>query len=105
VPAKVRHVGALERLHCLKTFPLFSALPPDELTALAEAAREVFFPKRAQIIAANEPIRDVHFIVEGKVRVASPRRPAGAILESGAGVGLLELLAHTTRTPSPKPRR
>ncbi len=96
--ARVRHVKTLERLHCLKTFPLFAELPAEQLTALAEAAREVFFDKRAVVVDPDEPLRVVHFVVEGRVRVRSSG-PAGAPREvwlgPGAGVGLLEMLARS----------
>jgi CRP-like cAMP-binding protein len=103
VPARIRHVETLERLHCLKTFPLFSELPPEQLTALAEVAREVFFRKRATVVAANAPLRVVHFIVEGRVRVTSEEvdgKSREVSLGPGSGVGLLEMLARVEHAPA-----
>jgi CRP-like cAMP-binding protein len=87
-----RVVGTLERLHCLKTFPLFSDLTSADLTALAQYTRERFFRKRAVLLPPGSEVAEVHFIVEGEVEM---RQADGRIVRAGPGegVGMLGLIA------------
>jgi CRP-like cAMP-binding protein len=91
-PVHSRVVGTLERLHCLKTFPLFAELTSADLAALAQYTRERFFHKRAVLLRPGSEVTEVHFIVEGEVEV---RRANGPVETAGpgAGVGMLGLIA------------
>jgi CRP-like cAMP-binding protein len=87
-----RVVGTLERLHCLKTFPLFSDLASADLTALAQYTRERFFRKHAVLLRPGTEVTEVHFIVEGEVEMRRGDGPIG-IAGPGDGVGMLGLIA------------
>jgi CRP-like cAMP-binding protein len=87
----VVNVEPLERLRCLERVPLFSGLSTPRLSVLAQSVEERFFAKNAVLMHAGEPVKEVHFVVEGRVGL----RRAGApqvVLAGSEGTGLLGLL-------------
>jgi CRP-like cAMP-binding protein len=85
-------VTPLERVLQLKKLPHLAALPVAELTVLADIAQERFFPPGRLLLRAGEPVRALHTVVEGEVKVERQGVLLGR-LGPGTSVGGLGLLA------------
>jgi CRP-like cAMP-binding protein len=92
VPETPRVVPPLERLLHLKRIPLLSGLPASEVAALADAARERFFPRGELVFREGAVANAILFVVEG--RLASLRRgiQVGTV-GPGQGIGGMPVLA------------
>jgi signal-transduction protein with cAMP-binding, CBS, and nucleotidyltransferase domain len=88
----VLFVGPLDRVLVLRTQPMLEGLPPGQLAAVAQHARERHFARGAVLQAADRAAEAVHLIVSGAVEVArandTPR-----VLEAGEAVGFVEMLS------------
>lgn len=92
MPEKRGAIGALERVLHLKAIPAFRGLQHDALAALAEAAREHFFPRGSLIYDEMAPIGSIHHVLDGRVRLT---RGDEEIMNAGPGtpLGALAVLA------------
>jgi CRP-like cAMP-binding protein len=90
--ADSRRIGSVERLLHFKKIPALAGLEGRDLAALAEHARERFFPEGSLLLRDGEPCPAAHFIVEGRVRMRRQGRDLGEV-GIGSGVGGLSILA------------
>jgi CRP-like cAMP-binding protein len=88
MPERHGAIGALERVLYLKAIPAFRGLNNDALAALAESARERFYPRGSLVYDETAPVASIHHILDGRVRlargdsvvsVAGPGTPTGAL--------------------------
>jgi CRP-like cAMP-binding protein len=87
-------VGPLDRVLMLRTLPMLEGLEPIYLAAIAQHARERFFPAGTVLQSAKDLTESVHLIVEGELEVrhdGGPARRAGA----GEAVGFVETLSRS----------
>jgi CRP-like cAMP-binding protein len=82
----------IERILHLRKAPSLGSLPFHDLAAVAEPARERFFPAGKLLLRDGEPIPALYVIVEGRIRVTRGGRAFG-VLGPGAGIGTLGILA------------
>ena len=59
----------VQKILFLKNVPLFSSMPPEELSHLASIAQEVVFPAGATIITAGDHGDSMFVIAEGDVSI------------------------------------
>jgi CRP-like cAMP-binding protein len=88
---KVLFVGPLDRVLFLRTLPILEGAAPQHLAAVAQHARERFFPKGNLLLRRGEPAEAAYLVVEG--RVAMTRDGRSESLGPGEAVGFLQLLA------------
>lgn len=88
---KVVFVGPLDRVLFLRSLPALDGLAPAHLAAIAQHARERFFPRGAVLFRREQPAEAVYLVVEGKVAVTRVGRSQH--LGPGEAVGFLDLLA------------
>lgn len=81
-------IGILERILHLKSIPAARQLPYEALAALAESAREHYFPKGSLVFAEDTPVPSINVILDGRVRItrgdfevaiSGPGTPTGAL--------------------------
>ncbi|HKE19155.1 MAG TPA: cyclic nucleotide-binding domain-containing protein [Kofleriaceae bacterium] len=53
----------------LRTFPQLADTPPVHLAAMAELSEEHFFPAGVEILAEGQPVRQIHYVLEGAVEL------------------------------------
>lgn len=90
--SETRAIGILQRILHLKAIPAARQLPYEALAALAESARERYFPKGSLLFDEDSPVPSINVIVDGRVRVM---RGAFEVAHAGAGtpLGALGVLA------------
>ncbi len=86
VGPEMRVSSPLERILYLTRLPVIGSLPAPALAAFADQMRERFFPRGAILLREGEPVRSVHFVVDGTVHVTRKGRPFGHA-GPGAAVG------------------
>jgi len=69
-----RRVG-LERMMLLRSFPQLADMPPVHLAAMAELCEENLYPAGAEILAEGQPVRRIHYVLEGAVELRRRGRP------------------------------
>lgn len=89
-------IRPLQRILYLKRYAAFANLPAPELAALAQQARERFFAKGEVLLRDEEPVPAIHFIVDGRVRLARRGRDLGTA-GPGLALGSLEVFARDER--------
>ncbi|PYQ22388.1 MAG: hypothetical protein DMF81_12315 [Acidobacteria bacterium] len=92
MPASPHISGTVERLLALKRMPMLAGLPAEELSVVAEHARERFFPKGSVLLREGEPISALHVLLDGKVHLSRRGRVLGHVTADGA-VGGAAMLA------------
>lgn len=92
MPESPAAIGVLERILHLKAIPAARLLPYDALAALAESARERYFPRGSLVFAEDSPVPSINVILDGRVRVS---RGEVEIISAGPGtpLGALGVLA------------
>ncbi|HET7291465.1 MAG TPA: cyclic nucleotide-binding domain-containing protein [Vicinamibacteria bacterium] len=92
MPERRGAIGALERVLHFKAIPAFRGLHNEALSALAESARERFYPRGALVFDESAPIATIQHILDGRVRLA---RGGHEISRAGPGtpLGALAVLA------------
>jgi CRP-like cAMP-binding protein len=81
----------VERILLLRKAPIVGGLTGPQLSILAEATRERFFPKGTVLMREGEPVEAVYYLVEGRVRATFRGRSLG-FAEPGAAIGALGVL-------------
>jgi CRP-like cAMP-binding protein len=71
---------------------LARAAPLEAIALIAHASKETTWPAGAVMARVDDPARDVHFILDGHLRVVPPEHEP-YLLGPGSAVGLLEGLA------------
>jgi len=89
----MRFVGPLERALYLKTLPALEGLGSSEIAALAEHAIEKRYRRGARVLRSGESVPAFHVVVDGKLRVESPKDPNPTEAGPRETAGLLSLLA------------
>jgi CRP-like cAMP-binding protein len=89
----MRFVGPLERALYLKTLPQLEGLGSSEIAALAEHAVERRYRRGARVLRSGEPVPAFHVVVDGRLRVESPKDPKPTETGPRETAGLLALLA------------
>lgn len=89
----------VEKILFLRNVPLFSGMPPGELSRLADITKEVIYPAGSSIIREGEYGDTMYLIVEGEVRV---HRGAAkiAVLKEKDYFGEMSILAGEPRSAS-----
>lgn len=90
----VRFIGPLEAALHLKSLRTMRELPPAELAALAQQARERHFAKGVMLFQSGTPVGAFHVIVEGQVRATGPEH-GDTVMGPGEVLGLLTLLSRS----------
>jgi CRP-like cAMP-binding protein len=81
-------IGLLERVLHLKKIPAAKNLPNEALAALAEAARERYFPTGSVVFPEDAVARSIHVVLDGQIRMtrgdlevssAGPGTPVGSL--------------------------
>lgn len=88
-------VGPLDRVLNFRTVPALDRLTPAQLGAIAQHAREEFFPRGGFLIRRDRPVDAFYIVIDGRVSVTGVGRQAH---EAGPGdaVGFHHLLARST---------
>ncbi len=94
MPQSTLFVGPLDRVLYFRTVPAFERLSSTELAAIAQHAREEFYPAGSLMLKQGEPADAVFLLIDGLVSLAQHGKPA-KLLGPGEAVGFLELLART----------
>lgn len=86
-----RSLPHFERLLYLKKLRTIGGLPAAQLAVVAEYLTERYFPRGSTLLKEGEPIRSIHFVVDGKVHLRRKGRDLGHAGPSAAvgGLGLL----------------
>jgi CRP/FNR family cyclic AMP-dependent transcriptional regulator len=96
-------MSVMERVLLLHDVPLFAALSPDDLTQIANLAREQWYSDGSPICREGEQGREMHVLAQGQVRVAK-QTPAGekylATRYAGDFLGEMSIVLATPRTSS-----
>jgi CRP-like cAMP-binding protein len=87
-----RSPHAMRRVLFLKRLPLLAELHTSDLALLAEGLEEHFSPRGTVLLRAGEPVRAIHFVLQGRVRVARRGRELG-FADAGSVIGGGLLLA------------
>jgi CRP-like cAMP-binding protein len=93
----MRFVGPLERALYLKTLSPLEGLGPAEIAVFAEHAVEHRYRRGAHVLKAGEMVPACHVVVEGRLRVQSPKDPQPTEVGPRETAGLLTLLARSTQ--------
>ncbi len=89
---KVLFVGPLERVLFFRTLAALDGLSATQLAAIAQNARERFFPRGSLLLHPGRPPEAFYLVAEGKVVVNRFGR-RGEEVGPGEAVGFLHLLA------------
>jgi CRP-like cAMP-binding protein len=73
----------------LRSFPGLAHLEPSELAVLADHAEERFYPRGSCVYREGEPVRELHYVIEGRVAV----RRRGLVLTELSGLSVVGGLA------------
>jgi len=96
-------MSVMERVLLLHDVPLFAALSPDDLTQIADIAREQWYGDGSLICREGEPGREMYVLAQGQVRVTK-RTPDGekflATRYVGDFLGEMSIVLATPRTSS-----
>jgi CRP/FNR family transcriptional regulator, cyclic AMP receptor protein len=96
-------MSVMERVLLLHDVPLFAALSPDDLTQIANIAREQWYGNGSLICREGEPGREMHVLAHGQVRVTR-QTPDGekylATRYTGDFLGEMSIVLATPRTSS-----
>lgn len=91
LPAEARTVSHVEKILLLSKVRVLERLPRPQLSVIAEATRERFFPKGSVLLREGEPVETIHYLVEGRVRASLKGRDLG-VGGPGASIGALGVL-------------
>jgi CRP-like cAMP-binding protein len=94
---RIDHPGGLERVMELCAFSAFAGLAPAELAVLADLAEERFVPAGHVIQKEGEPVREIHYLIEGQVEIRRRGCPLARI-GPRAVVSQLEALARVAHS-------
>jgi CRP-like cAMP-binding protein len=83
---------ATRRVLFLKRVPPLSELHTSDLALLAEGIQERFSPRGTVLLRGGEPVSAIHFVLQGRVRIARRGRELGSA-EAGSVIGGRLLLA------------
>lgn len=89
-------LGGADRLIHLQTVPVLAGLGPTHLAAIAQQAREEFFPQGSFLIQPKAPPEAFFVVIEGRVSVQRFGQRAGFV-GAGEAAGLLHGLARVDR--------
>ena len=96
-------MSVMERVLLLHDVPLFAALSPDDLTQIANIAREQWYGDGSLICREGEPGREMHVLAQGQVRITR-QTPDGekylATRYAGDFIGEMSIVLATPRTSS-----
>jgi CRP-like cAMP-binding protein len=92
----MRFVGPLERALYLKTLAPLEGLQPSEIAVFAEHAAERRYRRGSRVLNAGELVPAFHVVVEGRLRVQSPKDLRPTEVGPRETAGLLTLLARST---------
>ena len=71
----------------LKSVPLFSALPPEQLSMLAECVMLRQYPRSASILLAGQPTNALYVMLSGRAKVLESRPDGREVILSVMGPG------------------
>jgi CRP-like cAMP-binding protein len=96
-------MSVMERVLLLHNVPLFAALTPDDLTQIANIAREQWYDDGSLICREGEPGREMFALAQGQVRVTK-QTPEGekflATRYAGDFLGEMSIVLAAPRTSS-----
>ena len=84
-------LGLVERLIVLRQQLPFTTARLQALTSLAHASEEISWPAGTVVARASEPATDGYVVISGEA--IATREGSSEVLEPGAAIGLLELIA------------
>jgi CRP-like cAMP-binding protein len=87
-----RSLHAMHRVLFLKRIPPLAELHTSDLALLAEGIQERFSPRGTVLLRGGEAVSAIHFVLEGRVRLARRGRELG-FAEAGSVIGGRLLLA------------
>ncbi len=90
-------LGAMSRLLALRATPMFSRAPVQALARLAQLAKPLPIAAHSTIFESGGPSRELHVLVDGKVRMFRPQVGVDAVLGPTRVLGGLTAFAHTER--------
>jgi CRP-like cAMP-binding protein len=81
----------VERILALKRVSLLAGLPAEEVSIIAEHARERFFAKGTALLREGEPISAIHVILDGRAHLSRRGQVMGHVTAGGVvgGMGML----------------
>jgi CRP/FNR family cyclic AMP-dependent transcriptional regulator len=83
MPTRAPGTASVERILSLKKIPMLSGLSPEDLAAVADFARERFFPKGSVLLREGEPIPALYALLEGRVHLTRQGRVLGHVTSGG----------------------
>jgi CRP-like cAMP-binding protein len=83
MPTRAPGTGSVERILSLKKIPMLSGLSPENLAAVADFARERFFPRGSVLLREGEPIPALYGLLDGRVHLARAGRVLGHVTSGG----------------------
>jgi CRP-like cAMP-binding protein len=90
-------VITVQKILFLRNIPLFSGMPPDELSHLAGIAEEVVYPEGEVIIREGDHGEEMFLIVEGEIEIHRKSKPL-AVLKSHDYFGEMSILDNEPRS-------
>ena len=87
----------VQKILFLRNIPLFSGMPPDELSHLAGIAEEVVYPEGEVIIREGDHGEEMFLIVEGEIEIHRESKPL-AVLKSHDYFGEMSILDNEPRS-------
>jgi HEAT repeat protein len=96
-------MSAMERVLLLHDVPLFAALSPDDLTQIANIAREQWYGDGSLICRQGDPGQEMYVLAQGQVRVTKQTSDGEKYLATryaGDFIGEMSIVLATQRTSS-----